>query len=70
MSFVIGLLLLLVRGVLLRLVVPLATVTRLLLRPAMQRRAVGLGSFIGWADLNLIAALQRVACFGLSSRSR
>ena len=59
MSFVIGLLLLLVRGVLLWLVVPLAAVTWLLLGPAMRRREVSIGSFIGWADLNLIAAPQR-----------
>ncbi len=54
-----GLLLLALRGVLLWLVVPLAVLTWILLWPMMQRRNVRIGSLIGWADLNLIAALQR-----------
>ena len=61
MSFVTGLLLLLVCGVLLWLVVPLAAVTWLLLWPVMQRSDVSLGSFIGWTDLNLMAALERLS---------
>ena len=59
LSFVTGLLLLLVRGVLLWLVVPVAAISWLLLWPVMKRRDVSLGSFIGWADLNLMAALER-----------
>ena len=54
-----GLPLLFVRGVLLWMVVPLATIGWLLLWPGMRRRRVSLASFLGWADLNLIAALQR-----------
>jgi hypothetical protein len=62
MNVVSGLLLLLVRGVLLWLVVPLAVVAWILLWPLMRRRNVRVGSLVGWADLNLIAALQRSLC--------
>lgn len=55
-------LLLFVRGALLWLVVPLAAVAWILLWPLMRRRNVSIGSLIGWADLNLIAALQRSLC--------
>ena len=56
-----GLTLLLVRGVLLWLVVPAATGVWLVLAILLRRRRVGLGRFLGWVDLNLIAALQRTA---------
>ena len=51
--------LLIVRGVLLWLVVPFATCVWLILAFRLRRRGVGLNRFLGWVDLNLIAALQR-----------
>ena len=62
MNPVSGLLLLFVRGVLLWLVVPVCVVAWLVLWPLMRRRNVRVGSLVGWADLNLIAALQRSLC--------
>ena len=62
MNPVSGLLLLFVRGVLLWLVVPLSAVAWLVFWPLMRRRNVRVGSLVGWADLNLIAALQRSLC--------
>jgi len=53
------LLLLLVRGVLLWVVVPVSAVVWLCLAIRLRRRGVGLGRFLGWVDLNLVAALQR-----------
>src|ERR1700682_1691529 len=55
--------LLLVRGVLLWLVVPLAFCFWLLLTPAralFRRRYVGVGRVIGWFDLNLVALIGQV----------
>jgi hypothetical protein len=54
-----GAALLLVRGVLLWIVVPLAFVCWLLLAVVLRRRGVGLGKFLGWVDLNLVAFLGR-----------
>jgi hypothetical protein len=48
-----------VRGVLLWLVVPLVVVVWLLTWPVWHRQQVSLRQLLGWADLNLIAALQR-----------
>jgi hypothetical protein len=48
--------LLLVRGLLLWLVIACAAVTWIVIAPFMR---VGFGQFLGWADLNLIAFLQR-----------
>jgi len=54
-----GLALLLVRGLLLWLVVPVVAVVWLVLWPLFRLRHVSLGALLGWADLTLIAALQR-----------
>jgi hypothetical protein len=53
-----GLSLLLIRGLLLWLVVPLGLVLWLLLWPLLRARRVRLGQFLGWMDLNLVALLQ------------
>jgi hypothetical protein len=55
-----GLALLFVRGVLLWLLVPLAVIAWPVALMASPDRKPALGAFIGWADLNLIAALQRI----------
>jgi hypothetical protein len=55
-----GLALLFVRGVLLWLLVPLAVIAWPIALVVSPGRKPTLGAFIGWADLNLIAALQRV----------
>jgi hypothetical protein len=52
--------LLLLRGVALWLVVPIATCVWIVLAAA-RRRPAGLGQFVGWVDLNLTAGLQRTA---------
>lgn len=53
-----GLLLLTARGLLLWLVIPVATLGWLVSQLASNREP--LGQVLGWADLNLIASLQRV----------
>jgi hypothetical protein len=50
-----------VRGVLLWLVVPVAICVWLILSVRLGRRGVGVGQFVGWVDLNLIACLERGA---------
>jgi hypothetical protein len=58
-----GFVLLLVRGLLLWLVIPLAFISWLLLAPAralLGRPYVAPGKVIGWADLNLIAAIGQL----------
>ena len=47
------------RGILLWIVVPLAILFWAIMFPIWHSRNVRLGHFIGWADLNLIAALHR-----------
>lgn len=54
-----GLIILLVRGVLLWLVVPLAFLFWLIGWLHWHRRRVSLGKMLGWADVNLIAVIQR-----------
>jgi hypothetical protein len=54
-----GLIFLCVRGALLWLVVPLGFLTWLIGWPLWHQRGVGLGKLLGWADLNLAAAIQR-----------
>lgn len=54
-----GVTLLLLRGVLLWVVVPVATCAWLIIRTLGRHRPIGLGQFLGWADLNLTAGLQR-----------
>ena len=51
--------LLALRGLLLWIVVPVETLLWLLLSPWFVHRRVSLRRFLGWADQNLIAALQR-----------
>jgi hypothetical protein len=48
-----------VRGVLLWLVIPVVAVCWLPLAFPLRRRGVTFGRFLGWVDLNLVAALQR-----------
>jgi len=57
--------LLLFRGVLLWLVVPVATCVWVMLA-VLRRRPAGLGQFLGWVDLNLIAALNERRCVRFS----
>jgi hypothetical protein len=54
-----GFALFMIRGCLLWLVVPLATLWWLVIRVGGRARGVALGQFLGWTDLNLIACIQR-----------
>jgi hypothetical protein len=54
----VALLLLLVRGLLLWLVVPVTFVGWLAAWPILRRRKIRLGQLLGWMDLNLIAAIE------------
>jgi hypothetical protein len=56
-----GITLLLLRGVLLWLVVPVAICLWMILHTFGGHRRVRLGQFLGWVDLNLTAGLQRTA---------
>jgi hypothetical protein len=55
---VVALVLLVVRGVLLWLVVPLTVLGWLLAWPFRRRKPVHLAQLLGWMDLNLIAAIE------------
>jgi len=57
--YVFGVPILLARGLLLWLVVPVTFALWLVGLRHWRRRGVGLGKLLGWADLNLIAGLQR-----------
>lgn len=59
-SIVAGLLLLLVRGVLLWAVVPLAMCIWPFAYLRLRGAGVGLGQFLGWVDLNLMACLSQL----------
>jgi len=54
-----GLLLLLIRGVLLWLTIPLSVLAWPFMWPVLRRRRVNLGQFLGWVDLNLVASIER-----------
>lgn len=54
-----GVLLLLIRGLLLWLVIPIGVLWWLGTWPRWRRRSVGIGQLLGWIDLNLIAAIER-----------
>jgi len=54
-----GVMLLLVRGILLWLLVPAGACVWLIAAVPVWRRQVGLGQFLGWLDLNLVALLER-----------
>lgn len=54
-----GLILLALRNVFLWIAVPLAMIVWLAIAPWMLRHKTGIGTFIGWVDLNLIALLER-----------
>lgn len=56
-----GLTLLAVRGVLLWVVVPVATLCWLPASFWLRRRGVHFGQFLGWVDINLVACLERTA---------
>lgn len=59
-SFVAGLLLLLLRGVLLWAVVPLAVCVWPFTYMRLRRVRIGFGQFLGWVDLNLMASLSQI----------
>jgi len=59
MGLITGLAMLLVRGVLLWLVIPLTALAWLLGLPFWRKQGANVEQLIGWADLNLIAFLQR-----------
>jgi hypothetical protein len=52
--------LLMIRGTLLWIVIPLAVCAWAPAAPWLSRRGVRLGHFLGWVDLNLIAFLTRI----------
>lgn len=54
-----GFALLAIRGVLLWVMIPLATLFWLPSSFWLRRRGIDLGRFLGWTDLNLVACLQR-----------
>jgi hypothetical protein len=54
----VGLLLVLIRGLLLWLVVPAAVLGWLVAWPLLRRRQVRMGQFLGWVDLNLVAWIE------------
>jgi hypothetical protein len=58
-SFIAGLLLLLVRGVLLWVVIPIAICAWPFVYPRLRKKGVGFGQFLGWVDLNLMASLSQ-----------
>jgi hypothetical protein len=58
-GFAAGFSLLMIRGLLLWLVVPLATVLWLPLWPLLRAQNVSIGQFLGWVDLNLVALIER-----------
>jgi len=57
-GFAFGLSLLILRGILLWVVIPVATIAWLVLWPFLRAKKVRLGQLIGWSDLNLVAALE------------
>jgi hypothetical protein len=58
-SVVGGFAVLVVRGFLLWVVVPIATCSWMVMKVVGRVRGVTLGQFIGWCDINLIAGIQR-----------
>lgn len=58
-SVVGGLLVLFARGVLLWVVVPIASLVWVLVAIRLRRRGVTFGQYLGWVDVNLVAFLQR-----------
>jgi hypothetical protein len=58
-SVVGGFAVLVIRGLLLWVVVPVATFWWLTMKVVRRGRGVTLGQFIGWCDINLIAGIQR-----------
>ena len=59
MGLITGLVMLCVRGVLLWLVIPLTVLAWILGLPFWRKQGATIEQLIGWADLNLIACLQR-----------
>jgi hypothetical protein len=55
-----GLLLLFLRGILLWAIVPLAMCMWPFTYPSLRRSGVGIGQFLGWVDLNLMASLSQI----------
>jgi hypothetical protein len=59
LSIPVGVTLLVLRGLLLWLVVPVGLLCWVPLLPLLLRRGIKLGAFLGWLDLNLVAFLER-----------
>jgi len=57
--FITGPLLVLIRGFLLWVVVPLGAAVWLVSWPYWRIKKIGVGQLLGWVDLNLVATLQR-----------
>jgi hypothetical protein len=57
-GFVSGFSMLVIRGILLWIVVPLAIVIWLPLWPLLRAHKVTIGRFLGWVDLNLVALIE------------
>lgn len=57
-SFLAGFSLLMIRGLLLWVAVPLGVVLGLAVWPLLRAKGVGLSQFLGWFDLNLIALIE------------
>jgi hypothetical protein len=54
-----GLALLILRGILLWIVIPVGFLAWVILTPWLHARRVTLGQFLGWVDNNLVAGLER-----------
>ena len=54
-----SLVLLIVRGILLWVVVPLGCIAWVIVSPWLHKRGVAIGQFLGWVDIHLIALIQR-----------
>ena len=57
-GFLAGILLLTVRDVLLRVVLPMGCIAWVLSASRLHKRGVKFGQFLGWIDINLIALIQ------------
>lgn len=54
-----GSVLLLIRGVLLWVIIPLGTIWWVVGLPTWRKRRIALGQLLGWADWNLMVAIER-----------
>lgn len=61
--------LLMIRGFLLWLMVPLGALVWLVVSPAFIKKGVTLGRFLGWLDWNLVVGLQRALAGGFPEKN-